>query len=716
MTRLLLTPRAYQLLYSSPGLCLVGETVVERFRGRSENAALPLLRLGADGVVYAPDETDQRTQLPLTAPIGIASGLLAIIVTKTEASAAEDWRAFAESQGRTVPVHQLSDSFSRARREAEFGRVLLDIVAGRLKGVQEQLGAREQQLVALRRSFERKNVSLEAAKRMMDTLAVQPMMLAFEAAPSGDFLENDETRQSVRLPCDATGFASLDLFFEPASTAPTGGKLVVSVRRAIDGTQVLKEEVLYESVSPGWRLFTATGQTIFLSGDLVLELEWQDGDSAAGRPKLALADRYVHQFDSPSPDGRALAMRIFKGFVHEGDAELDDVFGGDILAEAWRKPLSLAKGHDVASFISGPDAEIRLSKTLGESPISWNLDEGWLQTHLVAEEPSGIWMTGFLPKGGNSIHVHVENHHHSGPHSLFVMVAARPGRRPAASALMALATSIRKGEVAMTGQHKDGYHWAAANLLGGAAQDLGLHAEAPFETDMDVAVFSVPLSDSSAYGWCRWSDFRMGILVASLERSDQLPAKAWMGSERRFPELSNRLEALGEPGLLAAMQDRYGFPPLMITEDMAALQTHPVRDGMAAAYFPNCVPSGTMAIDLDFGGGHREMPECLFVAAVVHKNDKKAVEAFAEILAGASPTNLGGMAGQTDGGAVQWSAAVTKGDGSGRITMQLESPVAETVGLAFAARSLSDDMNYAWCRWYSMKFFMVCPPELRTVV
>lgn len=715
MRGLQLTSRAFREFYSAPALCLIGE----KFRRDIQDLDIPCVRLlvlRSDGLICLPEETPSVEEKNFFSPIGVGSGLLGLLVSKGESKAASLWHDFACQQGSQARLATVSASFSNARRQANIYRTVLGLVSSRFGEMQSQLNTREHQLVELRHANERHNVNLSLAKRMLDVFAAPPLTMVLELPESGgSWQAGGEPLRSFRLPCDGVGFAGLSLFFDLPQGQRAEGSFYLCVRRAVDGAVYIRQEISYAAIAQGWRLFQVDDDINLVAGDLILDLAWlDDGEGVTGRPQLALCEDYVERFGAVDEAGHPIAMRIYKGFSAPRYENADFGLGLSNNNSVGEAPLSLRKLEKAASFLHGPKAEQKLSSQLGEKIVVWQQAEGWLQTHLAEGTLSGVWLNKALPVHAGAVKVQIENAHEDCSPCLFLMIVVKEAAKPEIKQLQHLVKKIIKGDVPLAGQHESGFLWSGMVAVGGAKMDLHLALPEALDSAADIGLIATSLSGKAAFGWCRWLDFRVEYASFPEGPVPNLPQKKSLVAFRHFSEMANQFQALGEPGKLATFEEKYGFPAIRLDEDMAALQTHPVQDNDAAAYFHNTVFSGTMLIDFEYGAAHNQSPACLFMAALIRKNDSATSKAFVDALSSFDPTSPDGWSGKAADGAIEWVAGVASGGARGTLTLRLDEPLTGTAGLAFAARSLTGGFNYAWCRWYSMKFHLVMPPELQT--
>ncbi|NVK40223.1 MAG: hypothetical protein HWE39_03200 [Oceanospirillaceae bacterium] len=693
-----LTVDALKKLYSDACVFMVGDDVLETVRWLAEDG-IDILVLTRSGAVHCLDQSAEALDARVV-PVGMAIGLRGILAGAKTEEAARSWVAFAERQKMhaSVPVAVLSGFAGKKRLDAS--RFVLSQLHNQATDLQDQMERKEAGLAFMRRKNEQLLLNYEKARRMIRGTGYGLQQIAMElpvgdeTAGPGGTIETSLLQQV--LPGDSAGLWGVSLYFQEKPEAPliVDGHVEVKVFRASDGKCLARDQRGYQHLRE-WCTFDMKEACGAIFGDAVLRVSWH-GD-LENAPLLALSSVEADRFGDGH--GRTAALRVLKGL-----AEIpEDVEHGAAVKPVERKCVADSEVIFRHAWAFG-DA---IPNELDGSPlIEVNDEEGWIQTHAQAGNPSGFVLRNVLEVGALDASISVCTSHEAAPLCVYSLIAVE---HRAAEGFEARRTKVLdylgagRGSANLSeGMHA--VHQIVAPMLN---SKLFLHFEEPLESAADLFMVVQSVKKTAAYAWCRWHDLRLGKIFDSQVTKLSAPkiADGSMGLRVRsfhFPDLAGRIEFVSGKTQLDELSKSLGFSPMLISEETGSLQTHPLKDQMSAAVLEAGVPSGTLRIASEVETTHDAAPAFMYMMAVVSPEVKERERVVRNVFSRLDPQNQKTWQGINGRKTIQWAAKSLFARRSDRIEIELALPLDEPADIVFAVKPVGESVAYGWCQWYSL--------------
>lgn len=685
--RLKLTPAALDLLYGGSLVCLVSETLIdrllERFQtvwGKNGEQAPSLLALTNEGALCSPGEDPSEAYL---SPFGAPAGIVGILIAHQDPRT--DWlisALFARDGAQTPPksyrVHVEDDvAIDRmiARMFMETSLRLLDRVADQDALIVSQrldLEHRDQTLARMTQRLEASGNDSYLAV----TLPAGERVTALTTAENGAVLRS-------RLPVKGMGLQGLGLYL--AAPAKPGICLNISLGAAATGLIIFQKTMSLDHLSRGWfDVKLSPALSVDEELDLLLSVDTVDGEV-----QLALADTATDRFGI---EGRteSLALRLFKTDLVPARGDT-----GIVISHASGVPLT-----DLTSFVdfAGTDAEReRAAASLGANPIEFRRSDGYLQTHPILFQDSGVIagavIDGALSASLTGLSALVALDHPRAAPATAILVAC-PATTPA-DEYQALLKAATEGTLPPTCR--------------GAS--VALEAERTRRIDLDLSdapsdlgtllLGAVPAEGRTDFGFCRWHRLirtvgpsvpTMDIPVKGPEtvplRRQTLPISGW--------DLAAQSQFIEGQGAQARLEAELGYPVLEVHRERAVLQVHPVMNQTSAVVCSSIIPADAVCFKVSVQTAHPSAPDFIYGALAIPSGlDVKAV---LDGLVDRLPAHVGaGLGGQSEDG-VCWQVVL----GTAEQRKQLVLALPETSGskdLLLFTLPAAGTTSYGWCQF-----------------
>jgi Family of unknown function (DUF6212) len=707
--KITITHRAFGLFYRATTAVLVGQSISGRVAEfLPEGVAVfhlskdGLIDLFPTGAVTAHNSANDLAPIPL---VGMASGLVAVLVGTACAESADALVAHCGKQGmwRIPPVH-IMPRFGRSAVSSAIS-FLAAALAENLKIEYQQLATAQHQMAALRVRHERLWLNFEKARRMIQGVGYGLSAVSYSLEPGEKSVGPSSALPGAPyeffqiLPTDLSGFVGISLFVAEEPTS-TDGNLTVSIRRRADGALIGGQTVPYCDIEAGWFNLGFEHAMPVTVGDCVLEISWQ----GEGGPNLALADVCANRFGDAA--GRSLAVQIIKGLADPSRENTE----GEALAQPhlWQEYF----GHnliDFGSFLGGPKAEKTASEKLGNQVISSNGDEGWLQTHMLAEVVSGWRMPALLTPGSTNLRVSCLSDHENTPPGLY-MVMALPTNISDAVALKLFSEIGQGTDQPLVGNDAErGIYWSAAVVLPKCETRLELEFGKPLNTALDVILAVKPVMGIADYGHARWLKLGIGrgysalALPASEAGEGEAPYgqaghQCWQIRTHRLSEIASQISFYQGRAKLAALTSDLGFSPMMISEDTGALQTHPFNGEASVGVLHRGVPVGAQRISAEIGTAHETAPRFTYILGVVPSDAAGKEALISDMIA---RVRGGEILGHDPASGMCWSARTMQAMSVKTLALEFAEGPKQAGDVVFAVFAAEGSDSYGWCRWYS---------------
>jgi len=713
---ILITRGAFSHFYGSTFCFLVGAEVYARVQPMlPQEASIFILR--ADGVIVRAntnvgsnvdtetataenaqrDKADQSETMPL---IGMCIGLQAIIVSGNRQVAVAQILEFCKKQG----MFQLPTVYFMRRWHLNWKQSLNQFITGLLWEYgavrRADLATVQRQMVQLRGNYERLWLSFEKARRMIRGIGYSTRSVAFSLSAGsnsvGPTAANSISHYEQYLPSDLAGFAGINLFVSQIAAEGANGVLFVRISRRADNAKIGEASLSFSEIGKGWLSFTFDDVVPLTLGDGILEVVWQ----GRGGPLLAMAEGKADRFGDTS--GRSLAMQIIKGLA---DPTLN-LNADDMPLERMR--LSGDSLLERSKYYAGKEAERAANSALGDHVLQTNTEDGWLQTHLIADGVAGIRLADIVPKHTKEIRVGIESAHAAAPTSIYMMLAVRSDM-PRADIDRMLMEIGRDGDQPLAGADVGrSLYWSSAILGPEMPATLSLMLDDSPDEALDLILAVRSLNGSADYGHCRWHWLEIGSVVGRavdllpLEQDTMREGLKHCGEIRshRLPELAGQLSFYKGRAELGKLSEKLGFSPFLVSEETGALQTHPYDGQMSAAVLGGGLPVGTRRLSCEVGSAHASAPEFTYMLAILPRfiKDQEAV-----ITDMAARVSAGESKGFDSKAHLQWSSITLKALEVSTLVLE-PWDIPEQVGdVVFAAIPTGDNVSYGWCRWYSFE-------------
>ncbi|UTW56264.1 DUF6212 domain-containing protein [Kordiimonas sp. SCSIO 12610] len=171
----------------------------------------------------------------------------------------------------------------------------------------------------------------------------------------------------------------------------------------------------------------------------------------------------------------------------------------------------------------------------------------------------------------------------------------------------------------------------------------------------------------------------------------------------KFPEVASRIGFVhGEEKHQKLFYD-LDFWPLMLSEDLGYMQTHPLTDELSGAIMYSGVPESAKTIRAKVRTAHEAAPELLYILARVPSELSSDIGLIKEVLAHAGNVDNAGMAkGYHEASGIVWSSLMLPADKPGLLQLDFDEKTKGAGDLLFATMPKDGDVSWGWCRWYSL--------------
>lgn len=700
MSDIKIARRAFGDFYGTSFSVIVDANLYERIADNIPDT-LAIFILREDNVIdiafdVGAEATPQTQQLDLA---GMVIGLKAIIVGKGREAAANLIVEHARRQG----MYQLPETLTLSRMDLFWNRrpaaFIATLLARQLKIQQEQLGTAQQQISSLRGRYERLWLSFEKARRMIKGVGYSLRSISFSLEPGSEVVEPPADgithKYSQILPTDLSGFTGVNVFVDKASADDCDGTLTVRVTRLADHMLIGETVIAFTDISRGW-LACSFGEAIPLThGDGVLEVIW----TGYGGPSLSLANIDADRFGDDS--GRSLALQVEKGLadptLEPASTPADNppreqlAFSGSVLVKA---------GH----YVGGEAAFKTACAALDHAVVSFDKDEGWLQTHLLEKNVVAWRATGLLDEHSAMLKTRCKSAHEMMVPSLYVLIAVSAGTTD--EEVEKLLSDIGKGENKPLEGHDDKLQavWKAVTLSPLEEETIELELSSRVFGCDDVVLAALPLDSNYAYGHARWLE-----LVVAREQKVRLESTSerlreagrqnvWQIRPHRLSEIAGQISFYQGHARLAAIASELGFSPMTFSEDTGALQAHPFNGQISAGIMAHGMPVGALRLSCEVGTAHALAPEFTYILAVIPE-DAEDKAALVEAISGR--VVAGEMHGHDAALGLHWSAQTLEALEVSTLALEFFELSDKTADVVFAVVPTAGSDSYAWCRWYS---------------
>ncbi|WP_147453472.1 DUF6212 domain-containing protein [Eilatimonas milleporae] len=712
-------------LHGDPCVILVDDRLFNLAR-----ASLPdwvrLLVVEDSGCIRAAEETvPPAGTVPLR---GIPAGLQAMAVSKALTWTVEAIAALALRTGTQTPFDMLVvEPGKAAGMDGAVSRFFTGTMA-RIAGEQQaRLTQVEVEATHLRQEVERLLLLQERGRALVEAVGLETDVVVSEqplgrqtVGPGGD-IDTRTVRQ--RLSVDSAALAAFAFYVDESSLpdAETGqGKPVLTMRLVRPGDGVLLHQVSFAAadLAPGWNRVHLSRVEPSTFGDGVLEILWPGVDEG---PRLRLAGGMASRIEIDGDrERRTLAMKLFKGIG--GMVRLPsrtDLMPAEPLV---REQRPFADVWPDLCFLDDGEEAVDLPTRAGFNPYSRNPDAGWIQTHPVQGTVIGVAAAGYLPAMCRQVQVSVSLDHAEAAPCAVAIYASPSVAGESRPRTFQHASGILK-QFARSGDADD---LVAGGALGPACvlKKLAANTRAVLALDFDdlldgphdLVLAVVPLLPETQYGWLRWHDIRFGYDpdpqcadMAPLVVADTADISGRAGVARkmmrivRFPELAREIAFLGGEKRLDTLTETVGFRPLLISEDVGYLQTHPLDSEPSGALVPHVITAGAEAVSLHFHTAHEAAPHFLYIAVFVRDDIADPIACARSLYQTLDPSGSRDRSGDLENGAVVWQAVRTAG-ATPRVMHQTFDPGSDaTWSLVLMVKPVENgNTRYGWCRWTTL--------------
>jgi hypothetical protein len=171
----------------------------------------------------------------------------------------------------------------------------------------------------------------------------------------------------------------------------------------------------------------------------------------------------------------------------------------------------------------------------------------------------------------------------------------------------------------------------------------------------------------------------------------------------KFPELASRIDFLHGDEKHKQMFYELDFWPLMLSEDLGYMQTHPLIDELSGAIMHAGAPEGTRSVRAKVRTAHNAAPDLLYILARIPTALSGDVETIKAVLANTHDTDKTGRAsGFNHKTGILWSSLALPADCVGILNLDIPDGTEGAGDLLFATKPISNDVSWGWCRWYSL--------------
>lgn len=701
MTNLSLTRKAAAGLYANACSLLISANIVRAYRAYIPSC-FSVFVLHPCGLISCFGEKPKQGQTTISF-IGLPYGLFGLVLTKSYLSIAHDFLAFAAEQKPAVmPALVKVPRFGFLGRRALL-QELNSLLATNFVKNQTTLSRLQRQLVAMRTKNEELWFGFEKARRMIVGMGFSTRNICFDLPAGsktiGPKSKDTDFEYSQVLPVDLASFSGLSLYVSRVAPDNAAGSLQVVIRRRSDASEIASATIQYTALKTGWHYFPLPEVISRSFGDGILQLVWQGKNG----PAFALADVKAERFGSE--EATSLAMRIERGLAEPlldtGTESYDPSMVRTILP-----PRALM---EQGIFVGGTSAEEAHSAELGADVLHLGAGNRWLQTHVLAEHFSGLYLPNATGTATRRVTAEVTLDHAQAAPCLVVLMAV-----PRGADHNQLTDKMRHEYFANTlkpSGHLDGVAWTCQPLGAGCTELVQLSFEIPVAEPHDLVFGVLPLErGKNGRGWCRWhsitiaKEMPLSTIPAELTQKLELGAQGRLTQIRahRFPEIADRIVYYRGQQAHIDERDALGYWPVEFSDDTGAMQLNPKSMGICAAVLKSGLPENTVRVSCEVGTAHKQAPSFIYIIGTypLKMDVSSAVEKIANQVSG-------GKIDGVEGDGIVWASRTVTAQEKTALELRLNAPVGSDVGAFFAViPSTKGDASYGWCRWYMLAFEM----------
>jgi hypothetical protein len=691
MLELKLTSAALKALYGG-GRVVIADSKVAPIVCKHVAAAFTVLSVDASGHIRMPDEETGNSACHDVH--GVTGNVCAFVLTKESKAVYAEWGAehlLARGHGGLPVLVVPHNPLEAVQGILAF---LLEVQSSHFRQMAENVAGLEEQVVYLRQSSERMMTTLSVAERIMDSVGYEDITPVATLEPGKQLLDSSTCPDncfSQVLPVDGLGLIALSLFVRAAGSGE--GQVTLQLRRDFDNKPLARATSSYAALKEGWNMFRFDDVVCDVMGDVRLDIQWQDVDTAR-MPGFGLADAKADRFGRDG-SGETLALQLFKR-----------IFRPDLAAAETREYAHCGSRVDIETapgffpsrigFYGGAPRLQAVASELPFAPLQSSDTEGWTQAHLASDGVTGV--TFALPVTADDVSVSASVALDGGQ---ALTVAAKALYVRSLDNIEAVMHALASGEPV-----PDTVLCHRAMLLdGGAVKEIVLCLPEGTVADGFLVVFAESLGPQSLGGWLR---------LVKIKRSRRLPADQrrvrpeghsaegrWMVRAMRLPELSGQVGFIEGPEKLDALSASLGFSPMLLEENGGYLQTHPLKDRISAAVVPMLAGAGTRKLVATATTAHPAAPDFVYVLAVRPHDKESAKVAMDKVAETAAAAVLQtGELQETEG--VVWVARRLAATETARLELEFETPLDGAHDVIFATLTIDGQNSYGWCRWTSL--------------
>ena len=562
---ILISSLALEPLYSSPRVILCEQSLHARFTNAVKTPATIIAYSGK--TIGEPSSPDRISLMDLGLPVA-----LEMIIAPANCPVAAAIGELVASSGfpHPVPVLELKPVgyFSRSSDQLAIVTAYQRALDDTITALSAHVRQRESEVVALRRRVEAQTLANNHLSDFLSMLGYASQELTLEHIPDieAPFLEAP-FRQA--LPTLLSDIAGLSLYSAP-SESETRADLSISV-----GDAQLWRGPLTLSRQGGWQdLFFPAG-FLHNNHDAVLTVDTDDG---AGAPAFALAEGISDSRTGllGNPD-RSVALRIWR----HADARIH--------ALRSTTPLYLPRPSSLEDNILAPEAIRRSLHGQSLAAIVSHVEKGFVQTHPVPGELANFVVRDLALSAVTAIETLVSlPHREATPVRFMLHVLPQVDDealyeaicRAAAGQNMSSADHLM-AEITLTAQQHQVLHLQTGGLDRNRLYCLVLATQAP--------------TAQSRFAWAQWRS--VGLHVETVPRR-QTYRFSYLAA------LNSQLQYADGPLAENEINERLGYPVLMVSDGERFLQTHAIDGQVVAARLDAYVPSGMQRLWVEVSNDH----------------------------------------------------------------------------------------------------------------
>lgn len=697
MTELTITRAAFASIYAACDSLIV-DADLKRLVVSLAPDTITIFLMHRSGLISLVDEKiTEKTKT--TCVIGLPASVMAVIASPANQGLVTVFMDHAERHKPHVLPRTLTVSgFGRKRKILAF---LAELFSTKLVRDRQNLSAMQGQLAGIRTNFQKLSLALDKSARMMRGVGLGTHTVVFDLPKGAGSVGTSDTAgtgvYSQSLPVDIDGMVSLELYV--ASVVEGEGNLVVAIRGAVSKKVAACFTVNYDYFAAGWHRFTLEEPVSHMNGAAELCMLWQPAEkSSHAGPRFSRADEIADRFGDENH--QSLALRIETGCLAPRLQPTADDIICDRLAYT---PVMASDIFAKGGFLGGHALEVEGNARRGWPVLSVDTQEGsWLQTHPLADGLSAFHLAHGIALQTKEIEASVGLEHEKAASCIAVLAAVDSSRAGEAEIHDVVTHIGKEGGLGFAGE-KDGIIWCAAPLVAMEKTRLRIRFDAPLSETYDLILASIPVFEhDQSFGWCRWRELIFGYqLPQTKAMPNELKTVALQTAPsvrvQSFTDIADRIVFYRGRYVHDQLRLKLGFLPIQMLDDVGAMQTNPLEDGLCAAILDGGLPENATRVACEVGTAHASARRFSYVLGVISQDNEDMEQSIKGVGQQVSDKHFFG---RTD--VTAWSSATLPAMTKQRIVLDLPKWTRQGDPVFFFAVPADGNREFGWCRWYSL--------------